>query len=60
MTQFLCTNNCKGLSDDELLRILESDDPEFDTITDEETASDIDDEDIVTEVEEENDVGNSC
>lgn len=56
MSQFLFTNNRKGLTDDEMLRILESDDPEFDSVINEETSSDLEDEDIVTEVEEENDV----
>ena len=55
MSQFLFTNSRKGLSDEELLRILESDDPEFDSVINEETASDLEDDDIVTEVEEEDD-----
>jgi len=42
----------RGLSDEELLRLLESDD----IVPNEETASDLEDEDILTEVEEENDL----
>lgn len=50
MSQFLFTNNRKGLSDDEIL--LERNDPEFDSIINEETLSELVDEVILREIVE--------
>lgn len=46
----------KSPSDNELLRTFESEDPEFDSVTYEDTACDLEDEDIITEVGEVNTV----